>query len=562
MRGGRRRSRRRDDGVAAARRDGHARAAARHRHAGDRVRPLRRALERRARPRDAAAHGRLHADRDRAIRRRAARGRDPSCGLARAARRDRRRRRSRSRRPRSRRGDRPEHRPVLLRGRARRSRRRSAKPSATTSCATGSSISGRQRSARYVPPACEHVERFDLCTSCDARALLLPPARPRHAPAGRESLPTSSDELRERYGALQGRKSAPASPSSSRRSTCRSTSSRRSSTPASSVVGENRAQDLEAKHARYGDAFRWHFIGHLQSRKAKIVNATLRAVPLARLGVGRERSSRSRRSSRSISAASRRSRASRRRSSTRSSSYYGDVRGLMTMPPFAEIRRRRGRTSAACVSSREEHGLAELSMGTSQDYRVAVEEGATYVRVGSSIFGNRHRSNIPLDGLRRRLEQDPRLLRHRRGGGAGTRTATSPTRSCSGLTPSARTSAASRRGAAAATSSTTGPTPRRAAVADGPHERPAGPRRRAAPAARGRERPERSGGSVKVPPRPAAQLQRRAADRRPLQGGRAGDPQPPGLRPGAREAPHRLRAAASPTRSTAACSASPTRSSC
>src|SRR5690348_17527050 len=38
------------------------------------------------------------------------------------------------------------------------------------------------------------------------------------------------------------------------------------------VVGENRAQDLEAKHARHGDAFRWHFIGHLQSRKAKTVN--------------------------------------------------------------------------------------------------------------------------------------------------------------------------------------------------------------------------------------------------------------------------------------------------
>ena len=39
------------------------------------------------------------------------------------------------------------------------------------------------------------------------------------------------------------------------------------------VVGENRAQDLEAKHAVYGNAFRWHFIGHLQSRKAKTVNA-------------------------------------------------------------------------------------------------------------------------------------------------------------------------------------------------------------------------------------------------------------------------------------------------
>ena len=38
------------------------------------------------------------------------------------------------------------------------------------------------------------------------------------------------------------------------------------------VVGENRAQDLEEKHARHGDAFRWHFIGHLQSRKAKTVN--------------------------------------------------------------------------------------------------------------------------------------------------------------------------------------------------------------------------------------------------------------------------------------------------
>src|SRR5437762_10467312 len=38
------------------------------------------------------------------------------------------------------------------------------------------------------------------------------------------------------------------------------------------VVGENRAQDLLAKHATYGSAFRWHFIGHLQSRKAKVVN--------------------------------------------------------------------------------------------------------------------------------------------------------------------------------------------------------------------------------------------------------------------------------------------------
>ena len=44
------------------------------------------------------------------------------------------------------------------------------------------------------------------------------------------------------------------------------------------VVGENRAQDLEAKHAEYGDAFRWHFIGHLQSNKVKVVNRTCELV--------------------------------------------------------------------------------------------------------------------------------------------------------------------------------------------------------------------------------------------------------------------------------------------
>src|SRR5581483_2801358 len=69
---------------------------------------------------------------------------------------------------------------------------------------------------------------------------------------------------------------------------------------------------------------------------------------------------------------------------------YPNVRGLMTMPPLAtedpEASRpyfRRLRELA------EKHGLRELSMGTSQDYRVAAEEGATYVRVGSTLFGDR-----------------------------------------------------------------------------------------------------------------------------------------------------------------------------
>jgi pyridoxal phosphate enzyme (YggS family) len=154
------------------------------------------------------------------------------------------------------------------------------------------------------------------------------------------------------------------------------------------VVGENRAQDLETKHARYGDAFRWHFIGHLQSRKAKIVNATcelchsldsesaarkLEIPALVEVNLSGER--------------------------TKSGvtpeelggflGLYPDVRGLMTMPPETadpEASRPYFRRLRELGS---EYGLSGLSMGTSQDYRVAVEEGATLIRVGSTIFGDR-----------------------------------------------------------------------------------------------------------------------------------------------------------------------------
>jgi PLP dependent protein len=152
------------------------------------------------------------------------------------------------------------------------------------------------------------------------------------------------------------------------------------------VVGENRAQDLERKHAVYGDAFRWHFVGHLQSNKAKVVNGICELVhslasesAAARLSVpalvevnlsGEE----------SKSGVPPDEVADLLRA-------YPAVRGLMTMPPETadpETSRpffRRLRELAA------EHGLAELSMGTSQDYRVAVEEGATFVRIGSVLFG-------------------------------------------------------------------------------------------------------------------------------------------------------------------------------
>jgi uncharacterized pyridoxal phosphate-containing UPF0001 family protein len=151
------------------------------------------------------------------------------------------------------------------------------------------------------------------------------------------------------------------------------------------VVGENRAQDLEAKHAVYGDAFRWHFIGHLQSRKAKVVNGICELVhslssesaaqrleipALVEVNLSEE-PSKSGVPEAGLDALL---------------AAYDDVRGLMTMPPETgdpESSRpyfRRLRELA------EERGLGELSMGTSQDYRIAVEEGATMVRIGSVLY--------------------------------------------------------------------------------------------------------------------------------------------------------------------------------
>jgi uncharacterized pyridoxal phosphate-containing UPF0001 family protein len=149
------------------------------------------------------------------------------------------------------------------------------------------------------------------------------------------------------------------------------------------VVGENRAQDLEAKHAEYGDAFRWHFIGHLQSNKVKVVNRVCELVhsldsdsaarrlevpALVQVNLSGEQS----------------------KSGVEPdeiASYLGyDVRGLSTMPPAAATPEQSRAWFARLRELAREHGLAELSMGTTQDYAVAAEEGATHVRVGSILF--------------------------------------------------------------------------------------------------------------------------------------------------------------------------------
>jgi PLP dependent protein len=149
------------------------------------------------------------------------------------------------------------------------------------------------------------------------------------------------------------------------------------------VVGENRAQDLEDKHAAYGDAFRWHFIGHLQSNKVKVVNRICELVhsldshsaaqrlevpALVQVNLAGEGSKSG------VAPAD-------------LESYLGyDVRGLSTMPPAAASPEGSREWFARLRGLAAEHRLRELSMGTTQDYVVAAEEGATYIRVGSILF--------------------------------------------------------------------------------------------------------------------------------------------------------------------------------
>jgi len=151
------------------------------------------------------------------------------------------------------------------------------------------------------------------------------------------------------------------------------------------VVGENRVQDMQKKHELVGDSFRWHFIGALQSNKARVVNelcdlvhavdtdSTARRLSIpwllevnlageaSKSGVGEEEIEGYR-------------------------DRYPLLCGLMTMPPFADDPESSRSTFRRLAHLAQHHGLPQLSMGTSQDWRVAVEEGATLIRVGSTLF--------------------------------------------------------------------------------------------------------------------------------------------------------------------------------
>jgi uncharacterized pyridoxal phosphate-containing UPF0001 family protein len=158
------------------------------------------------------------------------------------------------------------------------------------------------------------------------------------------------------------------------------------------LVGENRQQDLAAKHKRWGDAFEWDFIGNLQSRKVKQVLPLCRLVHsvasdsvLAQLGrhggpdteVLVEVNIAAEEGKGGVAPAD--LPAFIERCPVR-------VGGLMTMPPFSQDPEASRPHFAHLAELAAANGLGRLSMGTSQDWPVAVEEGATIIRLGTALF--------------------------------------------------------------------------------------------------------------------------------------------------------------------------------
>jgi pyridoxal phosphate enzyme (YggS family) len=159
------------------------------------------------------------------------------------------------------------------------------------------------------------------------------------------------------------------------------------------LVGENRAQDLQAKADAYPGAFTWHFIGQLQSRKVKdilphveLIHSVASDSALGRL---ERHGTPETEILVEVNVAGDAAKAGIAPEDLGEFIARSPVRvaGLMTMPPYAPEPEASRPYFARLRGLAEEHGLRELSMGTSQDYEVAVEEGATIVRLGSVLYG-------------------------------------------------------------------------------------------------------------------------------------------------------------------------------
>lgn len=174
-------------------------------------------------------------------------------------------------------------------------------------------------------------------------------------------------------------------------------------------IGENRAQELKEKHAFVGDRVTWHFVGHLQTNKARLVVGVASLIhSVDRYGLGEAIARRAAalgitqdvlievnvagevtkqgvEPQRAVALA---------REVARLDGL--NVKGLMGMPPPADDAEAvrpyfRDLASLGAELNAAIDGASELSMGMSADFEVAIEEGSTLVRVGEAIFGPRGR---------------------------------------------------------------------------------------------------------------------------------------------------------------------------
>jgi uncharacterized pyridoxal phosphate-containing UPF0001 family protein len=158
------------------------------------------------------------------------------------------------------------------------------------------------------------------------------------------------------------------------------------------LLGENRAQDLKAKAEAHPGTFRWHFIGRLQSRKVRDVLPYVELIhSVASDSALRELGRHGTPDTEVLVEVNVSGEEGKAGIAPSELSAFIDrcpvnVTGLMTMPPFSEDSEASRPHFAALRELAVEHGLHHLSMGTSQDYRVAAEEGATLVRVGMSLY--------------------------------------------------------------------------------------------------------------------------------------------------------------------------------
>ena len=161
------------------------------------------------------------------------------------------------------------------------------------------------------------------------------------------------------------------------------------------LVGENRAQDLQAKVAAYRELFVWDFIGQLQSRRVRLIVPNVRLIhsvasdsALRELALHRELAGPDLRILIEVNLAGEPGKAgvAPKELDAFIARSPVPVAGLMTMPPLALEPDASRPWFAALRELAEERGLEHLSMGTSQDYLVAVEEGATIVRIGTKLY--------------------------------------------------------------------------------------------------------------------------------------------------------------------------------